>query len=281
MDLTKINFKNIKNTKKKLLLINIFKLYIRLLILIIILLFLLIQGNVIYLDSTDYDVVVKVVFKGITYNVKGNILNEIFNDKGGYLCYLLACHIVYAIALKENLWNQPFKSDFIISRKVLEYKSRISGSVNTELVNEDTVNLFLENFNITYHPEIKPGDNARRRFMRIFYQIIGKPDLREHYFVEKGTEPGSFVIKGLLQNTNSNAAMLTQPDTDNIWDKLQHRDCVVQFSDSTSTDLVSTLADTNINSPLEYCPNLFFMVIILLLLLLLLIFFLVLFSKKN
>lgn len=264
----KKNTKNIKNTRQ--IIYNILKLYVYVLVFLILLTLILLHNNVIYLDSSDYNIIVKVEFKGITYNVKGIVLNELFYDKGGYFCFILACHIVYGIALKDNLWNQPFKSDFTISRTVAAYKNTMSGTINTELVNDHTVDLIIENFNMNYCPEIKPGENIRRRFMRIINQIIGKPNLQDIFFVDKGSEPGSYIIKGLLQNTNSSTVL------DSLWDRLQHRECVVQFSNSSSTELVLS----NINSPLEQFSYYLILVIVLIFLLLFIFYLFFLFFKK-
>ena len=265
MTLLQNNFKNTKNTKQ--IIYNILKLYVYVLVISIILTLILFYSNVIYLDSSDCNVIVKVEFKGITYNVKGVVLNEIFYDKGGYFCFILACHIVYGIALKDNLWIQPFKSDFVISRTIASYKNTISGTVTTELVNEHTVDLIIENFNMNYNPDIKPGENIRRRYIRIINKLIGTPNLQDSFLIDKGSEPGSFIIRGLLQNNNNTVAN-SLTGLDSMWDRFQHRECIVHFSNSSSTELVLS----NINSPLEFFSYFFFLVLILIFLLLFLFF---------
>ena len=183
--------------------IKITKFYFYIFMLMSLLIYILYYNDIIYLDSPTYDVVVKIKFKGITYNVSGLVLNEMFFDKGGYFCFILVCHIVYSIALNEQLWNTAFKSDFVICRP-LPYASTFNGSITTSVVNEETVNVLIENFSIKYEPAITPGNGARRRFLRTLKQLVGNPNLQEFYYSGSGSEPGSVVIEGILSKNNYN-----------------------------------------------------------------------------
>ena len=120
---------------------------------------------------------------------------------------------------------------------------------------------------MNYNPDIKPGENIRRRYIRIINKLIGTPNLQDSFLIDKGSEPGSFIIRGLLQNNNNTVAN-SLTGLDSMWDRFQHRECIVHFSNSSSTELVLS----NINSPLELFSYFFFLVLILIFLLLFLFF---------
>ena len=245
---------------------KLIKFYFYIFIFISLLILLLYYNNTIYLDYPNYNVLVKIQFKGITYNVSGLILNELFYDKGGYFCFTLACHIIYAIALNDQLWNTTFKSDFVIF-KPLPYASTLNGSITTDVLNDSSVNVLIENFSIKYEPAITPGNGARRRFLRTLKQLVGNPNLQEFYYSGSGSEPGSVVIEGILSKNNYNIPNIENLTiSDFLWDRLQYKDSITEFTNinNSSSNMDLVLHSSLENSAISLFNVKFYFVVLLL-----------------